>query len=92
MSMSIATAPISQLEASLCLVSCDSEETEIETAVVMKNESFHNVVLALHQSDITFHSYPEIIMLYYDMVVRYHQIQKVKAMSSQKYCIDHEMT
>ena len=40
----------------------------------MKNDTFRDVLTAIHKSDITSHPHREILMLYYDLSVRYYPI------------------
>jgi exportin-T len=44
--------------------------------VVMRNETFQNLFVALHTSDITFHSHREVLALYYETAVLYHPLLK----------------
>jgi hypothetical protein len=44
--------------------------------VVMRNETFRNLFVALHTSDITFHCHREVLALYYETAVSYHPLFK----------------
>lgn len=44
----------------------------------MKHETFREVLLWLHGSDITSHHHREVLILYYDIVVRYSAVLKMK--------------
>ena len=72
----LSTAPTSDLEASIRLVYhyCEGIRPPPGLKTVMKIDTFREVLVAIHQSDITSHPHREILMLYYDLSVRYYPI------------------
>jgi len=72
----LSTAPTRDLEASLRLVYhyCEGIRPPPGLKTVMKNDTFRDVLTAIHKSDITSHPHREILMLYYDLSVRYYPI------------------
>ena len=72
----LSTAPTSDLEASIRLVYhyCEGIRPPPGLKTVMKNGTFREVLVAIHQSDITSHPHREVLMLYYDLSVRYYPI------------------
>lgn len=76
----LSTAPTRDIEAALRLVYhyCEGIRPPPGMKVVMRNEQFRNLLVALHTSDITFHSHREVLTLYYETAVRYHPLLKEK--------------
>jgi len=72
----LSSAPTSDLEASLRLVYhyCEGIRPPPGLKTVMKNDTFRDVLSAIHKSDVTSHPHREILMLYYDLSVRYYPI------------------
>jgi len=72
----LSTAPTSDLEAAVRLVYhyCEGIRPPPGLKTVMKNDIFREVLKAIHKSDITSHPHREILMLYYDLSVRYYPI------------------
>jgi exportin-T len=72
----LSSAGATELEAALRLVYhyCEGIRPPPGLKVVMKNETFRAVLVALQQSDITDHSHREVLLLYYDTSVRYYPI------------------
>ena len=75
---SLKEAPTSDIEAALRLVYhyCEGIRPPPGMKVVMKNPSFRNLLVALHNSDITHHPHREVLTLYYETAVRYHPLLK----------------
>jgi exportin-T len=69
----ISSSPVADAEAALRLVYhfCEGIRPAPGLKVVMKNDTFVNVLKALHQSDVTSHPHREVLLLYYDIAVRY---------------------
>jgi exportin-T len=74
----ISQSPTPDLEAALRLVYhyCEGIQPSPGLKVVMRLEVFCNVLVALHNSDITAHDHREVLTLYYETAVRYHSIFK----------------
>jgi exportin-T len=72
----LSSATTSDMEAALRLVYhyCEGIRPPPGLKVVMTNDTFRAVLVALHQSDITDHVHPEVLVLYYDTSVRYYPI------------------
>jgi len=72
----LSTCPTPDVEAALRLVHHYSEGVRPPPGLktVMKNETFRALLKALHQSDIVDHSHREVLILYYDLSVRYYPI------------------
>jgi exportin-T len=72
----LSSAETRDLEAVLRLIYhyCEGIRPSPGTKVVLQNPTFCNVLIALHSSDITMHPHREVIILYYDIVVRYADI------------------
>jgi exportin-T len=72
----ISTSATSDVEASLRLVYhyCEGIRPPPGLKIVMKDETFRAVLVALHGSDIVSHSHREVLILYYDVAVRYYPI------------------
>ncbi len=72
----LATAATNQLEAALRLIYHYSEGVRPVPGVkaVLKKQKFRDVLIALHSSDVMAHPHREVIILYYDIVVRYASI------------------
>lgn len=76
--MPISTSTMPDVEAALRMVFHYSEGIRPPPGlkVVMKNVTFRSILVALHNSDITSHPHSEVLMLYYDLAVRYFPIFK----------------
>jgi len=76
----LSSALTPDIEAALRLVFhyCEGVQASQGIKIVMKNERFCELLLWLHRSDVTFHPHREVLILYYDIVVRYSDILKVK--------------
>mmetsp|Transcript_1749 Transcript_1749/g.3879 ORF Transcript_1749/g.3879 Transcript_1749/m.3879 type:complete len:1001 (-) Transcript_1749:62-3064(-) len=76
--MPLSSALTPDIEAALRLVYhyCEGIRPPPGLKVVMKNETFRNLLVGLHSSDITLHSHEEVIILYYDTSVRYYPLLK----------------
>lgn len=73
----ISASPMPDVEAALRLVFhyCEGIRPPPGMKVVMKNETFCSILVALHgNSDITSHPHREVLLLYYDVAVRYYPI------------------
>ena len=72
----ISTSPMPDVEAALRLIYhyCEGIRPPPGITVLMKNNTFRSILLALHSSDITCHPHDEVLLLYYDLSVRYHFI------------------
>lgn len=72
----LSTAPTTDLEAALRLVYhyCEGIRPPPGLKTIMKNETFREVLIAIHKSNITSHPHREVLMLYYDLSVRYYPI------------------
>jgi exportin-T len=82
----LSSAPTPDVEAALRLVYhyCEGIRPPPGMKVVMRNETFRNLLVALHTSDITFHSHREVLALYYETAVRYHPLLKERTELLQK--------
>lgn len=69
----ISTSQTADVEVALRLVYhyCEGIRPSPGLKVVMKNSAFRAILCALHRSDITSHTHREILLLYYDLAVRY---------------------
>jgi exportin-T len=74
----LSTAPTPDIEAALRLVYhyCEGIRPGPGMKVVMKNETFRNLLIAIHTSDVCFHPHREVLTLYYEMTVRYYPLLK----------------
>lgn len=74
----LSTVPTTDMEAALRLVYhyCEGIRPPPGMKVVMRDETFRNLVVALHTSDITLHPHREVITLYYEIAVRYYPLLK----------------
>jgi exportin-T len=65
-----------EVEAALRLIYhyCEGIRPPPGNSTALKNHQFRNVLIALHKSDITSHPHREILILYYDIAVRYSDI------------------
>lgn len=72
----ISSSSTRDAEAALRLVYhyCEGVRPTPGLKVVMKNETFLKILVALHQSDIAAHPHREVLLLYYDVAVRYFAI------------------
>ena len=72
----LSTCPTPDVEAALRLVHHFGEGIRPPPGLktVMTNETFCAVLTALHQSDITDHTHREVLLLYFDLSVRYYPI------------------
>jgi exportin-T len=82
----LSSAPTPDVEAALRLVYhyCEGIRPPPGMKVVMRNETFRNLLVALHTSDITFHLHREVLTLYYETAVRYHPLLKERPELLQK--------
>ena len=80
LSLPLSSAPTNEVEASLRLVYhfCEGIHPPPGLKVAMKNDTFLQVLNALHSSDLSSHSHHEVVLLYYDITVRYNGILKTK--------------
>ena len=69
----ISSSTTRDIEAALRLVYhyCEGARPSPGLKTVMKNETFLAILAALHRSDITAHPHREVLLLYYDVAVRY---------------------
>eukprot|EP00934_Nitzschia_sp_Nitz4_P006653 Nitzschia sp. Nitz4//scaffold73_size107353//62684//65689//NITZ4_004323-RA/size107353-processed-gene-0.193-mRNA-1//-1//CDS//3329557485//6643//frame0 len=76
--MPLSSAPTMQVEAALRLVYhyCEGILPAPGLKVVMANETFCNLLVALHTSDIAHHNHPEVLTLYLETAVRYYPLLK----------------
>jgi len=76
----LSSAPTSDVEAALRLVFhyCEGIRPLPGIKSALKHETFRKVLLWLHGSDITSHHHREVLILYYDVVVRYSAVLKMK--------------
>ena len=74
----LSAAPTPDLQASLALVYqyCEGIRPPPGMKVVMKNDSFRNLLVGLHRSNIEEHPHREVLTLYYEISVRYYPILK----------------
>jgi exportin-T len=72
--LNLAAASTPDIEAVLRLlyVFCEAIRPAPGLKAVMQNEVFRNILLVLHQSNITQHSHQEVLCLYYENSVRYY--------------------
>jgi len=72
----LSAAPTPDLEAALRLVYhyCEGVRPPPGLKTVMEYGTFREVLVALHSSDIASHPHREVLMLYYDLAVRYYPI------------------
>jgi len=80
MNTPLSSAPTSDVEAALRLVLhyCEGIRPLPGVRSALKHETFREVLLWLHGSDITSHHHREVLILYYDIVVRYSAVLKMK--------------
>jgi len=69
----VSMSPTPDVEVALRLVYhyCEGVRPSPGLKVVMKNSTFRTILCALHRSDITSHTHREVLLLYYDVAVRY---------------------
>jgi len=74
----LSAAPTSHVEVAISLVYhyCEGIRPPPGMKVVMRNETFRNLLIGLHSSDITQHPHKEILTLYYETSVRYYPLLK----------------
>jgi len=74
----LSAAPTPYVEVALSLVYqyCEGIRPPPGMKVVMRNETFRNLLIGLHSSDITQHPHREILTLYYETSVRYFPLLK----------------
>ncbi len=74
----LSTAPTPVIEAALRLVYhyCEGIRPVPGINVAMKNETFRDILISLLSSDIMTHKHREVLLLYYDISVRYAMILK----------------
>mmetsp|Transcript_10592 Transcript_10592/g.22627 ORF Transcript_10592/g.22627 Transcript_10592/m.22627 type:complete len:619 (+) Transcript_10592:2521-4377(+) len=72
----LSTAPTPHVEAALSLVYqyCEGIRPPPGMKVVMRNETFCNLLVGLHTSDIIEHPHREVLTLYYETSVRYYPL------------------
>lgn len=70
----LSTCPTSEMEVALRLVYHYGEGAKLKSA--LKDASFREIVMALHRSDVSSHPHREVLLLYYDLSVRYSAILK----------------
>jgi len=76
LTQSVAAAPTPSLEATLRLFYhyCEGIRPPPGMKVVMRNETFCALLVALHNSDVSNHPHHEVLCLYYDTAARYFPI------------------
>mmetsp|Transcript_12679 Transcript_12679/g.30739 ORF Transcript_12679/g.30739 Transcript_12679/m.30739 type:complete len:1038 (-) Transcript_12679:110-3223(-) len=74
LSLPLSIAPTPDLEASLSLIYqyCEGIRPPPGLKVVMQNESFCQILIGLHTSDIVRHPHREVVLLYFEVSVRYY--------------------
>jgi len=74
----LSSATTNEIEAALRLLFHYSEGIRPSPGIkqVLKNQMFRDVLVALHSSDITAHPHREVLILYYDISVRYADLLK----------------
>ena len=74
----LSSAPTPIIEAALRLVYhyCEGIRPIPGINVVIKNEAFREIIFSLHASDIMTHNHREVLLLYYDISVRYVKLLK----------------
>ena len=77
----LSSSPTPDIEAALRLVYhyCEGIRPPPGMKVVMRNDTFVNLLVALHKSDITYHSHREVLTIYYETAVRYHPLLKQRS-------------
>lgn len=72
----LSSCPVFELEAALRLVHhyCEGIRPPPGLTRVMKNETFVSLLTALHKSDVGNHEHEQVLLLYYDLSVRYYPI------------------
>lgn len=72
----LSSSPTVEMEAALRLVHhyCEGIRPPPGLTQVMKNDVFVSLLTALHQSDVTQHPHREVLLLYYDLSVRYYPL------------------
>ncbi len=74
----LSAAPTSDVEVAISLVYqyCEGIRPPPGMKVVMRNETFCNLLIGLHSSDVTQHPHKEVVILYYETSVRYFPLLK----------------
>lgn len=74
----LSVAPTSDIEVAISLVYqyCEGIRPPPGMKVVMRNETFRNLLIGLHSSDVTQHPHKEVVILYYETSVRYYPLLK----------------
>ena len=74
----LSAAPTSDVEVAVSLVYqyCEGIRPPPGMKVVMRNETFRNLLTGLHLSDVTQHPHREVVILYYETSVRYYPLLK----------------
>jgi exportin-T len=74
----LSIAPTPDIEAALRLVYhyCEGIRPPPGMKIVMKDETFRSLLVAIHTSDITLHPHREVLTLYYETAVRYYPLLK----------------
>lgn len=77
----LSTSPTPVMEAALRLIYhyCEGIRPAPGISAVMKNERFREILISLHSSDVMAHSHREVLLLYYDISVRYAKILKERS-------------
>ncbi len=72
----LSCVPTPDMEAALRLVYhyCEGIRPPPGMKVVMRDETFRNLIVALHTSDITLHPHREVLTLYYEIAARYYPL------------------
>lgn len=77
----LSAAPTPDLEAALRLVFhyCEGIRPSPGLKVVMRNETFCSILVAIHKSDVCLHPHREVLIRYYETAVRYYPLLKERA-------------
>jgi len=82
----LSAAPTPDIEVAVSLVYqyCEGIRPPPGMQVVMRDETFRNLLVGLHLSDIIQHPHSEVLTLYYETSVRYHPLLKERSDLLQK--------
>jgi exportin-T len=82
----LSTAPTPDVEAAISLVYhyCEGIRPPPGMKTVMKNETFRNMLIGIHSSDVDQHHHQEVLLLYYETSVRYYPLLKERTDLLQK--------
>lgn len=74
----LSSVPTPTLEAALRLVYhyCEGIRPIPGIEVVLKNTVYRDILISLHSSDCMYHSHREVVLLYYDISIRYSKLLK----------------